>query len=240
MPELIVDDLSASYGPARALSNISLTIGEGEMVGLLGRNGAGKTSLVRCLMNEDSITARGSVLFDGRSILGSPTFKIARAGIGWVPEDRRIFTSLTVEENLHLGRAKGTDGDEQLARVVESLPLLEKLLPRQGFQLSGGEQQAVAVARALMGRPRLLLLDEPTEGLAPLVVTQLRHAIAELPEKYGLSILLAEQNYAFVSSLVKRVYVLDSGHVAWHGDIAELNQRHDVLDRHLSVGTGHV
>lgn len=239
MPELLVKDLQASYGPARALTDIALSIGERETVGLLGRNGAGKTSLVRCLMNADGITSRGTITFGGAPLLGAPTYKIARAGLGWVPEDRRIFTSLTVAENLHLARGRGGDASEQLDRVVASMPLLQDLLPRQGFQLSGGEQQAVAIARALMSSPQLLLLDEPTEGLAPLVVAQLHEAIAELPAQYGLSILLAEQNYGFVSSLVDRVYVLDSGHVAWAGTQQELEGRPDVLDKHLSVGADH-
>ncbi len=236
MPGLVATDISASYGSAAALFDASFTLAEGEIIGVLGRNGAGKSTLLRSIMNDGGILRQGEVMLGDVSLRGRSTHQIARSGLAWVPDDRRIFRSLSVEENLTLPWAPKRDTEAQLERVVESLPLLKPLLERRGFQLSGGEQQAVAIGRALMAEPKVLLLDEPTEGLSPLVVEQLRLAIAKLPEAFGVSIVLAEQNFKFVSSLVHRVYLLDSGRVAWDGPIAELESRRDLVDKHLSIG----
>jgi len=226
--------VSASYGPAQALFDVSLHVQPGEMVGLLGRNGAGKSSTFNAVMNLD-VRRSGSVHALGRSLDGVSTDAIARRGIAWVPENRRIFPTLTVVENLDLGRSAAKSGGFSTDELVDAFPLLGKLLTRKGNQLSGGEQQVVAVARALAGRPQVLLLDEPTEGLAPVVVEQLTESIRNLPSALGVSVLLAEQNLAFVLRLTTRVYVLETGRVVHTGTTAAFGEDEALQRRHLSV-----
>jgi branched-chain amino acid transport system ATP-binding protein len=233
--ELTITSLSAKYGLAVALSDVSLSVSTGETVGLLGRNGAGKTTLLKSIVNNPELSAAGEVAVDGASLRKVPTYKVARRGVAWVPDNRRIFTALSVEENLHLARSRKASPD-QLDRVLASVPLVEKLLPRRGFELSGGEQQAVTIARALMGAPDFLLLDEPTEGLAPLIVEQLQASIARLPGLFDLGILVTEQNFRFVTSLADRVHILETGAAVWTGTPDELVARPDLINRHLSVG----
>lgn len=228
-------DVSASYGPAQALFGVSLHVQPGEMVGLLGRNGAGKSSTFNAVMNLE-VRRSGSIQALGRSLDGVSTDAIARRGIAWVPENRRIFPTLTVTENLDLGRSSAkADGGFSTDELVDAFPLLSRLLTRKGNQLSGGEQQVVAVARALAGRPQVLLLDEPTEGLAPVVVEQLTESIRNLPSALGVAVLLAEQNLAFVLGLTSRVYVLETGRVVHTGTTAAFGEDEPLQRRHLSV-----
>src|ERR1700722_14042826 len=207
---LAVDDIQTAYGLSRVLFGISLEINAGECVCLLGRNGVGKTTTMRSVMGLTP-PASGRVVWKGRDIAGWPPHRVARAGIGFVPEDRRIFAELTVWENLDVAaRAAARPGHWNFDTVSELFPVLRELRNRQGGFLSGGEQQMLTIARTLMGNPELLLLDEPSEGLAPLVVEMLRLKIGELKAQ-GLTILLAEQGIEFSLSLADRVYVLEKG-----------------------------
>jgi len=237
-PTLVLEDVDAWYRSAQALFGVSLTVGPGEVVGLLGRNGAGKSSTFNAIMNLE-VRRRGRITAAGRSLDGMATDAIARHGVSWVPEDRRIFPGLTVRENIELARfasaGRGTVGIDELA---DALPLLRPLLGRNGNQLSGGEQQLVAVARALVPRPKVLLLDEPTEGLAPLVVEGLAEAIAALPREFGVSLLLAEQNLDFVIRLSDRVYVLETGRIMHASTTAELAADPATQQRLLAIATG--
>lgn len=232
---LSVRGLNAWYGSAQALFGVDLDVGSGEVVGLLGRNGAGKSSTFNAIMNLE-VRSVGDIVVAGRSTTKDSPDQIARHGVAWVPEDRRIFSNLTVRENLDLARfACGDREPVTTEELLDSLPLLDKLIDRSGNQLSGGEQQLVAIARALVPRPSLLLLDEPTEGLAPLIVEQIAAAIARLPELFDVSIVLAEQNLPFVASLTSRVYVLETGRVVHHGSTPEFAADTTLQDRYLSV-----
>jgi branched-chain amino acid transport system ATP-binding protein len=232
---LSLSGVNAWYGAAQALFGVDLEIGAGEVVGLLGRNGAGKSTTFKTIMNLEA-RSTGQIELFGQPRGKSSTDAIARAGVSWVPEDRRILTNLSVRENLELARfASGRRDAVPLDELVESLPLLDKLIGRKGNQMSGGEQQLVAVARALVSRPKLLLLDEPTEGLAPLIVDGIQEAVRGLPEKFGVSILIAEQNLPFVTGLAARVYVLETGRVAYEGGAAEFATDTALQERYLSV-----
>jgi branched-chain amino acid transport system ATP-binding protein len=231
---LEVRDLHTAYGLSRVLFGVSLGVDAGECVCLLGRNGVGKTTTMRSIMGLTP-PASGRVLWRGRDITGWPPYRIATSGIGFVPEDRRIFADLTVWENLDVaarpGRVGGAGG-WTIERVFDLFPKLRELTARQGGFLSGGEQQMLTIARTLMGNPELLLLDEPSEGLAPLVVDHLEEQIARL-KREGLTILLAEQNVAFSLALADRVYVLEKGAIRYEGAAATLREdealRHDLL-----------
>lgn len=228
--------VSAWYGDAQALFDLSLEIQPGEIVALLGRNGAGKSTTLRAIVAAD-VRRRGVFEIHGVDTMGLSTDAIARRGVAWVPDDRRIFPSLTVRQNLQLALSAVADRRQgvPLDRILEALPLVQPLLPKRGSQLSGGEQQAVAIARALAARPRLLLLDEPTEGLAPVVVRPLTEAIRALPTTFGVSILLAEQNLSFVSDIASRVYVLDIGHIVFAGDAKVFERSKELQTQYLSV-----
>lgn len=229
--------VSAWYGAARALFDVSLEVGKGEMVGLLGRNGAGKSTTFKATMGIE-VRRTGTVTAFGDDVGRRATDAIARAGVGWVPEDRRLFPGLTVAENIGIAAAAApSEGPVPIDELVDAFPLLGKLLSRRGDQLSGGEQQVVSVARALAARPRLLLLDEPTEGLAPVVVQQLEGSIARLPEDFGVSVLLAEQNLDFVLRLTTRVYVLETGRIVHAGDTSEFAADASLQERYLSVAS---
>ncbi|WP_159083498.1 ABC transporter ATP-binding protein [Nocardioides terrigena] len=232
---LSVRGLDGWYGSAQALFGVDLEVGVGEVVGLLGRNGAGKSSTFNAIMNLE-LRSSGEIFVAGRSVAKRTADQIARAGVAWVPEDRRIFSNLTVRENLDLARfACGDREPVGVDELLDSLPLLDKLINRKGNQLSGGEQQLVAIARALVPRPALLLLDEPTEGLAPLIVEGIADAIARLPELFDVTIVLAEQNLPFVTSLTSRVYVLETGRVVHAGPTADFAADAELQDRYLSV-----
>jgi branched-chain amino acid transport system ATP-binding protein len=231
---LNVENIHTAYGLSRVLFGISLEVKAGECVCLLGRNGVGKTTTIRSVMGLTP-PASGRVVWKGREITGRAPHQVARAGIGFVPEDRRIFPELTVWENLDVAaRAGGRRGHWTIDTVYELFPKLEELRNRQGGFLSGGEQQMLTIARTLMGNPELLLLDEPSEGLAPLVVDMLREKISELRDQ-GLTILLAEQGVEFSLSLADRVYVLEKGAVRHSGPAAELRDNKELRERLMAI-----
>jgi branched-chain amino acid transport system ATP-binding protein len=226
-PMLEVDALNAWHGAAQILFDLSFQVGRGEVVALMGRNGAGKSTTIKTLMG---LMARcsGSVRFAGEDIAKLRPFEIARRGLGFVPEDRRIFSDLTVLENLDIGRQpprRFPDGAPAPSWTLDKLfaifPNLAAMPDRRGANLSGGEQQMLTVARTLMGNPLLVLLDEPSEGVAPLIVEQMANTIVEL-KKEGLSVLLSEQNIHFAELVSDRVYVLEKGQLQWQGRIADL------------------
>lgn len=217
---LEVRGLQAGYGAATILFDVSFDVGDGEAVALLGRNGAGKSTTLKAIAGWVK-AGRGEIRLDGRRIDGAPSYRIARAGLGFVPEGRRIFTDLTVEQNLEVGRRDASAGAPWTPQRAFSLfPALEELRDRRGGQISGGEQQMLAIARTLMGNPTLLLLDEPGEGLAPLIVAQLGRALREL-KRDGVTILLAEQSLVLASALADRACVLESGQLRYAGPYAE-------------------
>ena len=231
---LEVQDIHTAYGLSRALFGVSLTVARGECVCLLGRNGVGKTTTMRSIMGLTPPGA-GRVVWKGADITGRPPHRIARAGIGFVPEDRRIFAELTVRENLDVGqRAANRPGPWTAEAVYGLFPKLRELAGRRGGHLSGGEQQMLTIARTLMGNPELLLLDEPSEGLAPLVVDQLLDRVTEL-KRQGLTILLAEQGVEFSLALADRVYVLEKGTVRFEGPAARLREDADLRQELLAL-----
>jgi branched-chain amino acid transport system ATP-binding protein len=234
MALLALDEVYTAYGLSRVLFGISLDVAEGECVSLLGRNGVGKTTTMRSVMGLTPPSG-GRVLWKGRDIAGWPPHRIARAGIGFVPEDRRIFAELSVRENLEVGaRAAHRPGHWTVETVGELFPVLRERRDQQGGFLSGGEQQMLTIARTLTGNPELLLLDEPSEGLAPLVVDMLQGKITELKAQ-GLTILLAEQRVDFALALADRVYVLEKGMIRHSGPAEELRRDRALLDRLLSL-----
>ena len=236
MSLLEVQDIHAAYGSSRVLFGISLEVARGECVCLLGRNGMGKTTTMRAIMGLTPPSA-GRVVWKGQDIAGWPPFRIARAGIGFVPEDRRIFAELSVRENLEVaGQAASRPGRWTIAGVFALFPNLEELAERQGGYLSGGEQQMLTIGRTLMGNPELLLLDEPSEGLAPLVVEKLAEQVSRL-KREGLTILLAEQGVDFSLALADRVYVLEKGAVRFSGPAAELRDNMRLRDELLALSS---
>ncbi len=231
---LEINDLHAAYGLSRVLFGISLEVAAGECVCLLGRNGVGKTTTIRSVMGLLRPTS-GRVVWKGTDIAGWSPHLVARAGIGFVPEDRRVFAELTVWENLDVAaRAAHRRGKWGLDAVYELFPKLRELRNRPGGFLSGGEQQMLTIARTLMGNPELLLLDEPSEGLAPLVVEALLANIRALKEQ-GLTILLAEQGVDFSLALADRVYVLEKGSIRHTGPAAELRDDVALRDRLMAL-----
>ena len=227
-------DIYAAYGLSRVLFGISLEVNAGECVCLLGRNGVGKTTTMRSVMGLTPPSA-GRVRFKSRDITGWSPYRVARAGIGFVPEDRRIFAELSVWENLDVARrAAARPGRWTIEAVTELFPVLGELRDRQGGFLSGGEQQMLTIARTLMGNPELLLLDEPSEGLAPLVIEALLAKVGELKSQ-GLTILLAEQGIEFSLALADRVYVLEKGAVRFADSSAALRSDRSVLDQLLTL-----
>ena len=215
---LALEGVHGAYGLSRVLHGVSLEARAGEVVSLLGRNGAGKSTTLKAIMSLVEITS-GAVRFDGRDITRTPTHEISRLGVGYVPEDRRIFGDLTVEENLIVGE-KGSGG-WTVARVYAFFPKLGEMARCRAGSLSGGEQQMLTVARTLMGNPRLLLLDEPSEGLAPVVVRALGEQIAAL-KREGLTIVLSEQNLKFAARLCDRAYIIERGLIRFGGAMADL------------------
>ncbi len=210
--------LSAGYGRIQVLHGVELELKEGEVVALLGRNGAGKSTLLKTLIG--LLPARsGEILFENRAITELPAYRRAQLGIGYVPEERRIFPELSVRENLELAARPG--GPWTIARVYALFPRLAEIEHRPGGYLSGGEQQMLTLARTLVTNPKLLLLDEPTEGLAPILVRAIAQTVAELKAQ-GMPILLAEQNLAFTAGLADRGYVLETGEVRLQGPMQEL------------------
>lgn len=232
-PLLAVEGLNAYYGDSHILRDLSLHVDAGETVALLGRNGVGKTTTLKSIVGW-LVPRGGSVRFDGRELAGMDMMHIARLGISLVPEERRIFTNLTVAENLKLAQVSARRPGWPLERVYERFPRLRERLKNKGDEISGGEKQMLAIARALVGDTRLLLLDEPTEGLAPLIVREVEQIIREIKAE-GLTILLVEQNLYSALSLADRAYVIDQGEIRFEGSPDELRSNHDVLNRYLHV-----
>jgi branched-chain amino acid transport system ATP-binding protein len=232
---LSVNGLNAWYGRAHILFDVALDVGAGEVVALMGRNGAGKSTTLKAIMGLVAQRS-GSVRFDGRPIEALEPFEISRAGVGFVPEDRRIFTDLTVLENLEIGRRPARAGTPawSVDRLFALFPNLREMPHRLGDRMSGGEQQMLTVARTLMGNPRLVLLDEPSEGVAPLIVEQMAAMIVEL-KKQGLAVLLSEQNVPFAAAVCDRVYVLEKGQVRFAGTMVELHADEAVRRQYLTV-----
>jgi branched-chain amino acid transport system ATP-binding protein len=235
-----VENLSASYGAARILYGLNFEVGRGEVVALMGRNGAGKSTTMKAIMGLIG-QRQGIVRFNDEDISRLKPFEIARRGLGFTPEDRRIFVDLTVMENLDIGRQPPRvfpDGQPAPSWTPSSLfalfPNLGEMPERLGGRMSGGEQQMLTVARTLMGNPLLVLLDEPSEGVAPLIVEQMANTIVEL-KKQGLSILLSEQNIHFAQLVSDRVYVLEKGQIHWHGSMAQLADNLEVQRTYLTV-----
>lgn len=239
-PVLSVEQLNAWYGAAQVLFDTGFTVARGEVVALMGRNGAGKSTTMKAVMG---LLARitGSVRVNGRDVGGLKSHQIARLGIGYTPEDRRIFSDLTVLENLDVGRQKprlfadGSRAPEWTSdRLFELFPNLAEMRYRPGGRMSGGEQQMLTIARTLMGNPLVVLLDEPSEGIAPLIVEKIADTIAEL-KKSGLSVLLSEQNVGFAEMVSDRAYVLEKGQISWSGTMAELAQNEEVQRNYLAL-----
>jgi branched-chain amino acid transport system ATP-binding protein len=235
MALLEVEKLEAGYGQSQVLFGVSLTIERGEVVALLGRNGAGKTTTLSSIMG--LVTApRGRVEFAGRPLRGLEPFEVSRLGLGFVAEDCRLFKGLTVAENLETARRPAREAGRgwDVRRVVELFPQLGPLLARRAGGLSGGEQRMVAIARTLMGNPTLLLLDEPSEGLAPLVVRTLLRQLQALKET-GVTVLLSEQNLRFATELADRVYIIEKGEIRYEGTPHSLAQDPHVRQKYLMV-----
>ena len=231
---LQVKDLVAGYGQSVVIHGVSLSVGLGEVVCLLGRNGAGKTTTLRSIMGLTPPRS-GSVLFNGAAIQRRPAFRIARLGLGYVPDDRRIFPDLTVQENLELARrVSGRSGRWSVERVCGLFPVLVRLLHQKGNHLSGGEQKMLAIGRALMQDPELLLLDEPIEGLAPLVVNHLGEALRQIRDA-GVTILLADQNVKFCRRVADRGYILEKGLIQFEGTLEAIWEDEAILSKYLAV-----
>ncbi len=233
MPEVMleIDDLTAGYGETRVLEGISMTLSRAEAISVIGRNGVGKTTLLATIMGHTTLHG-GSIRLQGQDIGRTAVYRRAAAGIGYVPQEREIFRSLTVRENLHIGERPGPWDEE---RVCTLFPNLEARMENAGNQLSGGEQQMLSIARALMANPRILLMDEPSEGLAPVIVEQLALAMAALRREGDLSIILVEQNSRVALDFSERIIVLDRGRVAYDGVSAHLRENPDELERLIAV-----
>ncbi|WP_114943135.1 ABC transporter ATP-binding protein [Microvirga calopogonii] len=219
---LDIRNLDAFYGRAQVLFGLSLHLYPGEVVALVGRNGAGKTTTLKAIMGLVSATATHAT-FKGHSLGRLPTYRIARLGLGYVPEDRRIFTDLTVEENLETGRRPAGDGRQPWTpeRLFRLFPNLAEMRGRRGNQMSGGEQQMLSIARTLMGNPDAILLDEPSEGIAPVIVQMMAEAIRAMKAE-GVAVLLSEQNWAFAAGISDRAYVIERGEIRFQGTMTEL------------------
>jgi len=232
---LDVRSLDAWYGQAQVLYGVSLAVGAGECVALVGRNGAGKSTTMKAIMGLMA-RRRGRVAFRGRDISALPSYRIGRLGLGWVPEDRRIFTDLTVRENLAVARQPPRDGAPTWSedKLYALFPNLATMPNRPGGRMSGGEQQMLTVARTLMGNPYLVLLDEPSEGVAPLIVEEMARMIVSL-KREGVSVLLSEQNLHFARLVSDRAVVLEKGEVRFEGSMAALMQDETLQRTHLSL-----
>jgi branched-chain amino acid transport system ATP-binding protein len=232
---LSVSGLNSYYGRAHILADVALEVAKGEVVVLLGRNGAGKSTTMKSIMGLVPPTS-GQVRFAGTDIAGRSPHEIAKAGLGYVPEDRRIFTDLTVTENLQVGLQKPREGAPQWTpeRLFAIFPNLAEMRHRPGGRMSGGEQQMLTIARTLMGNPRAILLDEPSEGLAPVIVEQMANTIRALKQE-GLTVVLSEQNLHFATLVSDRAYIIEKGRIRYQGTIAELMRDDAVRTQYLSV-----
>ena len=235
MATLEVRALEAGYGSARVLFGIDLELNAGETVLLLGRNGAGKSTTLKALIGLLPVSA-GEVRFEGRRIDGLQPFEIARLGLGYVPEDRRIFTGLTVAENLQVGQRPVPEGSSAwtLEKLFVLFPALASMRTRLGARMSGGEQQMLSIARTLAGNPALILLDEPSEGLAPIVVEELARVLEQL-KREGIGILLCEQNLPFARRVADRAYIVEKGSIVYSGNLAALEANPQLRDEYLAL-----
>jgi len=233
---LEIEEIDTYYGQSHVLQGISLGIDEGEVVSLLGRNGVGKTTTLRSIMGL-SPPKRGSIRFQGGEIAGKNPFEIARLGIGYVPDDRRIFPDLTTFENLEIARrmSRKKQGYWNIDTVCDLFPMLRDLRSSKGTHLSGGEQKMLAIGRALMKNPDIMLLDEPAEGLAPLVVKNLIEVIKRIRDE-GVTILLADQNLKFCKAVADRGYILEKGVIQYDGTMNQIWENEEVVSKYLVVG----
>jgi branched-chain amino acid transport system ATP-binding protein len=236
---LAIEGVESFYGPVRALGGVSLDVNEGEIVTLIGANGAGKSTLLMTICG-DPRAASGRILFDGADITDAPTHNIVKRGIAHVPEGRRIFAHMTVLENLLIGAIPAGEAHitEDLERAFTLFPILKERARQRGGTLSGGEQQMLAIARALMGRPRLLLLDEPSLGLAPIIVRQIFNVIRDLNRDQGMTIFLVEQNAYHALKLADRAYVMANGELVMQGTGAALLADENIRAAYLEGGHG--
>ncbi len=228
---LKVKKIHTYYGLSHILFDVSLTVSKGEVVGLLGRNGAGKSTTMRSIMGLTP-PKKGTITFNGKNVTGRKPYLLVRDGLGYVPDDRRVFADLTVDDNLDIAFRRNKDWDKD--RVYKLFPPLAYMKTRRAGNLSGGEQQMLTIARALMNSPELLLLDEPTEGLAPLIVRDLENQILKLKES-GISILLSEQNVRSAIKLIDRAYVIDEGVIRFEGTVSDLEANEEVKTKYLMV-----
>lgn len=227
--------INSFYGKAHILNDLGFSIGEGEVVSLLGRNGAGKTTTVKSIMQLVKPQS-GSVVFDGHELTQLAPHQVAKLGVGYVPEERRIFTDLTIIENLEVGRQAPRGGvfEWTIEILFELFPNLSERRSNRGRALSGGEQQMLSIARTLMGNPRILLLDEPSEGIAPVIVEQMADTILKL-KREGLPVLLSEQNLHFARLVSDRAVIIEGGNIKYNGTFAELDASPDIRSAYLSV-----
>jgi branched-chain amino acid transport system ATP-binding protein len=235
---LVLDQINSYYGHSHILQDVSLDVKEGEILVLLGRNGVGKTTTLKSIMGIQP-PKRGKITFEGEEITGLPPHLVARKGISLIPEDRRVIPNLTVLENLKLGmliRGKNFDREETLQMVYQYFPRLEERLSQLGGSLSGGEQQMLTIARALVAKPRLMMIDEPTEGLMPILVDEIAEIIRKLQED-GVTILLVEQNYQMSLSLSdnQRAYIMEKGQIRMCGTPRELRERQEEVEQYFGV-----
>jgi branched-chain amino acid transport system ATP-binding protein len=229
---LEVNDIHTYYGRSHILQGVSMNLQKGEVICLLGRNGAGKTTTLRSIMGFTP-PKKGSIKFEGVDLAKMPPYEICRLGIGYVPQDRRIFPTLSVQDNLEVIERKVEDG-WTTEKIFSAFPILEKLKTRKGRHLSGGEQQILAVARPLMTNPKLLLLDEPSEGLAPLIVRAIEELVKNIITT-GISVILAEQNMRFAMNIAQRGYIIDKGRIYHQGTIEELKEDKEIIGKYLAV-----
>ncbi len=236
---LEINNLNSYYGSSHVLQNMSLNVDQGEVVALLGRNGMGKSTTLKSIIGLVKPRS-GRVVFDGREITGLRPYKVARAGIGYVPEERRIFPTLSVLENLKMGIKKGRQVDTSMSnpwtieRIFDYFPFMGDRVAQKGATLSGGEQQMLTIARTLMGNPRLILVDEPTEGLAPLMVKKISEVLRMISQA-GISILLVEHNLKEALSVAGRVYLMGKAHIAFSGTVEELEADAEIKAKYLEV-----
>lgn len=231
---LEINDIHTYYGKSYILQGISLSVNQDEVVCLLGRNGAGKTTTLKSIIGI-APPKKGNIKFKGQEIVGREPFEIARLGIGYVPEDRRIFPDLTVKENLEVMPQRNVNKDTRwsVEQIFDLFPVLKGLQSSKGMELSGGEQQMLTIARTLMSNPGILLLDEPSEGLAPIIVKELEKLLRRIKDK--TTILLVEQNARFAIELSNRGYIIEKGKIWYEGDIKELRERKEIKEKYLAV-----
>lgn len=232
---LTIDALTSYYGKAKILHGLTFDIARGQVVALLGRNGAGKTTTLKSIMQAVR-PATGSVQFDGHALIGKAPFQVAKLGLGYVPEERRIFTDLTILENLEVGRQPARADAPHWSReaLFDLFPNLAERRHNLGRELSGGEQQMLSIARTLMGNPSMLLLDEPSEGIAPVIVEHMAETILAL-KKEGMTVLLSEQNMQFARYVADQALLLESGHLRFHGAFQELMANKALYEAYLAV-----